>query len=663
MMNNGKINPWDARFGFFWYNDDEIFRFNEKEFDDKARRMAESGINIVMTFSCTHFRWSMKENWDVITKCLRDLTDACHRHGILVVEHHSSHLTFDPLDDEEWDYMERVLNKRNSSIDSWEGLRDYVSLDTIKGTESFRQIDGRTGEPARSNYKGWCMCFNNPDYRKEYFSYLERLYKETGIDGIMTDDVQYFGFGHACTCKHCRKLFRERHGYELPAPGEEWESFYDDFENPVFIAWQKFKKESTLEFQERVDEHFKGLGMEMLRPNYVSGNITFNWTAYSFEKALHLWDWVFQENCFSFVIKYSWPQFLTESRHRFNMGRLKGIPSMSMFYPDRYDSFYFTWALSMAWGQLFTATPEGEDMCDIEKIFRDFEMEHSSLLFNQQKKADVTIYWSYETANFTDPNKCRHISAVKGWTQALTFAGYSTDMVFASEESIDNDVHSFLIVPDVWILSEDEVNKLNRFIECGGKVLFTGKPAGVTGTPLGQLAEKAIFLAGTELDNKYYEPFNVDRWKRTSDRKKLPEFFADEMAESADAIIGDHVSRTVLPEKHDAMLNTYFSYDAKGENMLVHIINAMGTLDSTSEDGGHADTVPAFTKSCPKLTAFDLRVRESGIKKAYMFSIEFEGEKELRTTRDGEYLVIRIPGNTFSGHAIIRIPTGHKEEQ
>ncbi|MBN2884059.1 MAG: hypothetical protein JXN10_11065, partial [Clostridia bacterium] len=419
-MNNGKISPWDAKFGFFWYNDDEIFRFTEADFNDKARRMAESGINIVITFSCTHFRWSMKENWDVITRCLKNVVTACHRYGILVVEHHSSHLTFDPCDEEEWDYMERVLNKRLSSIDSWSGLREYVREKTIKGTESFRQIDGRTGEWARSSYKGWCMCFNNPDYRKEYFGYLEQLYKVTGIDGIMTDDVQYFGEGNACTCEHCRKGFLKEYGYELPKPGTSWNSFYNDFDNPVFVAWQKFKKDSTLRFHENVDEHFKGLGLELLRPNYVSGNITFNWTSYAFEKALHLWDWAFQENCFSFVIKYSWPQFLTESHHRYNMGRLKGIPSMSMFYPDRYDSFYFTWALSMAWGQLFTATPEGEDMCDVEKIFRDFEKKHSRILFNQKKKADVTIYWSYETANFCNPKECNHITAVKSWTQALT---------------------------------------------------------------------------------------------------------------------------------------------------------------------------------------------------------------------------------------------------
>ncbi len=656
-MNEGKINPWDAKFGFFWYNDDEIFRFTEKDFDEKASRMAESGINIVMTFSCTHFRWSMKENWDIITKCLKNVVVACHRHGILVVEHHSSHLTFDPLDEEEWDYMERVLNKRFSSIDSWKGLREYVLASTVKGTEGFRQIDGRTGEWARSNYKGWCMCFNNPDYRQDYFDYLEHLYKETGIDGIMADDVQYFGFGNACVCEHCRKGFKESYGYELPQPGREWDAFYEDFDNPLFIAWQKFKKDSTLKFQESLDRHFKSLGLQLLRPNYVSGNLSLNWTGYPFEKALHLWDWVFQENCFSFVIKYSWPQFLTESRHRFNMGRIKEIPSMSMFYPDRYDSFYFTWALSMAWGQLFTATPEGEDMCDVEKTFRDFEKKYKDLLFNQKKKADITIYWSYETANYCDPKKCNHITAVKSWLQALTFAGYSTDMVFASEDAIDNEIHSFLLVPDVWILTHKEIKKISNFMHGGGKVLFTGRPGKSSNSPLDCFSEKAIFLPETELDNNYYEPFSVDRWKMTSDRKELPSYKADKMAVVAKSIIGNLVEKKVIIDSQEELLNTYYSFDNNNSNMIVHIINAIGTLDSLSTDGGHADTIPGFIKNCPKLTSFDVKIRNKNASRAYLLSVEINEEVELKTKRKGEFLVVTVPGNTISGYGLIRIPT------
>lgn len=671
-MNNNKIVPWKAKFGFFWYNDDEIFKFTQKDFDAKAKKMADSGINIVMTFSCTHFRWTMKQHWDIITKCLAKVVKACHKNGILVVEHHSSHLTFDPLDEADWDRMGKTLNKRMSSIDSWEGLREYVLPETTKGTESYRQIDGRTGEYARTRYSGYGKCFNNPEYKEAYFNYLEMIYRETKIDGIMTDDVQYFGDGHACTCRYCRKKFKQEFGYDLPQPGKDWDEFYFDFENPIFVAWQQFKKNTTRRFQESVNKHFTNLGYELLRPNYQSSVVTFNWTGYPFEKVVHLWDWVFQENCFSFVIKYSWPQFLTESRHRFNMGRVGKVPSMSMFYPDRYDSFYFTWALCMAWGQMFTATPEGEDMCEIEKKFRDFEKKYSNLFFEQKKKADVTIYWSYETGNFCNPEKCRHITAVRGWTQALTFAGYSSDIVFASEETIDPGVHSFLIVPDVWMLSDDEINKLNRFVEDGGKILYTGQPGIKKPDGTKRQLEKVkqelciesdksvVFMERTGLDSLYYEPHSVDRWKNSTVRKQLPDYIADKMAEIASNILKNIVAKSVQCERCSEMLSIYPTYDKYEKNMLIHIINAMGTVDSAKRDGGHDDTIPGFMDDCPKLTSFDLKVNTKSSKNAYLISIEAKEEIKLKTKRDGDKLTIVVPGNTFSGYAMIKIPLEDK---
>ncbi|MFO7611852.1 MAG: hypothetical protein R6W99_05115 [Clostridia bacterium] len=680
---------WNAKFGFFWYNDDEIFRFTKSDFDDKARKLAESGINIVITFSCTHFRWSMKQHWDVINKCLANIVEACHAHNIKVVEHHSSHLTFDPLDDDEWDYMERVLGKRLSSIDSWKGLREYAKNGNTIATAEYRQIDGRTGEWARSSYKGWCMCFNNPGYRKEYFSYLEKLYEETGVDGIMTDDVQYFGAGHACSCSYCRMLFEAESGYVLPAPGEEWELFHGDFDNPAYVAWEKFKRNSTLRFHEDVTSHFKSLGLELLRPNYVSGNIAFNWTGYAFEKALHLWDWVFQENCFSYVIKHSWPQFLTEAGHRFNMGRFSDVPSMSMFYPDRYDSFYFAWSLSMAWGQLFTATPEGEDLCGIERKFREFEVKHRSLLAGQKKKADVTVYWSYETANYCDPGKSCHITAVKSWTQALVFAGYSTDMVFASESEIDCGVHGCLLVPDARMMGDDEFKKIYDFARKGGIVVYTGKPgerkpdgsyrsreeldrlAGLPSAISGQCGRselsagrgRIIIIGETSLDNDYYEPLNVDRWQRTEGRRRPPAYKAGEMAGEAIRILWPCVGKSIMPAESNEMVNYYMMYDTNERNVLIHIINAAGTLDNCSHDAGHSDTIPEFEKDAGKIFKTDIRVRIPDASSAYLVSPEFDGEISLRTETDGGWIEIKIPDGLFSGYAIVRIPLQEERKE
>ncbi|MFP4444359.1 MAG: hypothetical protein ACLFST_14655, partial [Spirochaetia bacterium] len=345
-------DPWDTYFGFYWYNDDEIFRSSQKDLDAQAESHKENGINHVITFSSTHFRWSFRRYWHLLNDVLSMVVEACHKHGIAVTEHHSSHLTFNPIDKADIQYMERVLNKRNSSLGSWPLLLEDCYADPlIDGVplSSLRQIDGRTGNWARSNYHGWGFCFNNPVYRRYYLRYLQTVY-ETGVDGIMTDDVQYFGMddqrqSHACACPYCRAKFLQETGYSLPRPGEEWNNWYGNYADPSFPAFLHFKTKSTRDFHVLVKEHYESLNLRPLRPNYQSNVLVRNPTAYCLETVPDL-DWIFQENCFSHIIRYSWPNWMVEARHRFAVGRRRGIPSMSLFYPDREDTVLFTWALS-----------------------------------------------------------------------------------------------------------------------------------------------------------------------------------------------------------------------------------------------------------------------------------------------------------------------------
>lgn len=135
---------WDTKFEFYWYNVDEIFSYSDNDFEAQAEKMTKTGINVIITFSSTHFRWSYRPYWDIINQCIGKIVRACHKYGIKVVEHHSSHLTFDPLCSDDWDYMERLLNKRQSSIDSWKGIRDNIASDPLvngKPLSSYRNLD------------------------------------------------------------------------------------------------------------------------------------------------------------------------------------------------------------------------------------------------------------------------------------------------------------------------------------------------------------------------------------------------------------------------------------------------------------------------------------------------------------------------------------------
>jgi hypothetical protein len=473
-----KHDPWNERYAWYWYNDQEIFYYTEEDFDRKAREFSDSGINIVITFSNTHFRWSFINWWDLLTETLRKIVTSCHKYGIKVVEHHSSQYTFNPLNDSDWQYVkeESLIRKRNTDLANWKGLPELMASDNSmvngKLVSTFRQIDGSTGcFSRRSGYSAYLMCFNNPDYRTEYFKYLKAVCA-TGIDGIMNDDVQYAPTS-SCTCIHCRKLFKEKTGYDLPYP-DKWKDFENDYDNPVFIAFKRFKLESTTDFKFALDNYYKSLGYNLLRPNYISTILESNWSCTAFETSRRLWTNIFQENIFSSIIKYSYPSYLTEAIQRFAMARQNNVPSMSLFYPKRFDDFYFSWSLSKLWGQSYTATQEGYDLNEYESKFRSFEQDHYDFYIRVKKVPDVAFYQSSKTRDYTKDAYKKYVKPFLSWMQASHFSGLNTDMVF--EYNGLNELQKFpcIVVSNVAMMSDNELKNIRDYAETGGKLIIIG---------------------------------------------------------------------------------------------------------------------------------------------------------------------------------------------
>ena len=94
------MNPWKERFAWFWYNDEEIFRFSDEDFDKKAAEFAHNGVTTVITFSVTHFRWDYEPWWDHLLEILKKIVAACHKYGIKVV--------IEPLNSKETNFINTV---------------------------------------------------------------------------------------------------------------------------------------------------------------------------------------------------------------------------------------------------------------------------------------------------------------------------------------------------------------------------------------------------------------------------------------------------------------------------------------------------------------------------------------------------------------------------
>ena len=427
--------PWQSKIAFFWYCDEEIFEFSENQFVEKARKYAESGIDTIITFSNTHGRWNYYPYWSKINETIGKVCNAFHKFDIKVIEHHSCSLVLPPLESNKFDTRCSGIN-----LKYWVNLEQFICSDPLidgVSLSSMLQIDGRTGTISGSPYNCNCFCYNNPDFRRIYFKYLEGVY-EAKVDGIMTDDVQYYGSGHSCSCIHCRKLFNEQTGYEIPDSGNAWVDFWGDYDNPIYVAWEKFRRDSADDFQIAVNKHYEGLGLNMLRPNYISDILYHNRTAYPFENVSWIWDCIFQENCYHDITKYSWPAHAVEAAHRYALAKRNNVPAMSLFYHTRQDAYYFTWALANSWGQLYSTTPLNDAYKDrlllLEKKYRSFEKDHEILLYNSTKQADIGFYLSFKTRDYVKNSASENMSSLVACMQAAYFSNLSFGMVFEDDD-------------------------------------------------------------------------------------------------------------------------------------------------------------------------------------------------------------------------------------
>ena len=476
---------WHARWAAYWYGDEEFFNYTEADYDAKARLLSEVGINAVITFGGFHFRWSFVDEWPQLLEVLRRIVESCHRYGIKVVEHHSAILTHNPQGEKEWEWTFNV--RRDGGVDPkrhpgfMRGLREGDLQYKGVWLSQMRQIDPRTGQFSRTNYRGWALCFNNPLWRKLYFEHLEEIYA-CGVDGIMTDDVQFWPIGYGCGCPYCRGEFHEATGYEMPPTGMDDPDFYGNMANPAYRAWILWRTESTAAHHRRVTKHFRELGLELCRPFYSSSDTTtraIQGLGGMVENVAELMSTIFTEVCSVEAQGHCWPREGAEAKHRSALSYRYGVPPMCLFYPHNSQENLLCWALTKSWGQRYWGCNSRLTLQEEAKMLKpafSFEAAHPEIYQRPEPVSEVGVLFSAQTRNTYKGMDDRHyVREWCGWCETLMRANVPFDVIIDPDlaERRYFDRFKVLILPNAAHLSDDQITALTAFIEGGGKVIIT----------------------------------------------------------------------------------------------------------------------------------------------------------------------------------------------
>ena len=459
---------------------------NNGVFDEIERRadsFAAASADTAIIFGA-HFRWDYLPYWDILHLYMNQVAEALNERGLQLFDHHSCTLThrYDKPEDVRnlmFRYMRHLpLVPSRKAVSSWQYNGEYLN--------SWRTIDARTGESMQvKQYSAEEYCINNPGFRAAYRKYLARLLAETGIKGLMCDDMIYFGGYYQCACPYCRAKL----SFELPAA--DCSSFWKNWGNLQWIEYLRMRRESVGEFMEYVKaslpEYFPL--MSCCTSGAYGGN---NYNALSAHEFLR------GDNLLNLEICGDEPgnvqEHLASSSYHAGIAKMYQVPVTAIGYGFFPDSAEHLWALNHFSGfSTWFSTLKGnlglvheqleqlpDDASPVSRAFA-FEKEHPELFAGEQKSA-CAVYFSETTKTDSYFGACETGSTLdyRSFMFRLCKAGVPAETIFIFPENATDIPCVFL--PSASIMTQQERTAMKKYIANGGYVFAFG-PDDLTSFP------------------------------------------------------------------------------------------------------------------------------------------------------------------------------------
>lgn len=438
---------------------------NDKAMKADVRSFGECSINTVLTEGLR--RIMLYEDRGIsgeVNRGVKKAVDACHAAGIRIVHHVTACLA------------------GNNIAEIPESRRGWLN------------VDAGTGEYAYTpEWRGWyTWCINNPDFRAEYFRVCRNAVRETGVDGLMADEVYFRTGWHNCACGSCREKYHDYKGFSLPCSDDK--DFWGNFENPAFRAWLEFRLESVGDFYEDLyagirKEHPDPLllGCKNHEPNPINSQVI----GENNEERMRGVNMLFLETGYESFL-YGWRRLSTEYMCYGALSEYYEAPVLSIMYNPNPDDGFLGWALRHAHNIKVWATSRrgklsyGEQLLHSPedlKMFGDlfaWEKKHQSGLPERViPAAEACILLSASTRDLADHGPRNriwdyYVKELSGWCQLLT------DRYIQFSVILENRLKTpflgrfqLVILPNAACLGDKERDEVLEYLSGGGNLIFS----------------------------------------------------------------------------------------------------------------------------------------------------------------------------------------------
>ena len=450
----------------------------EEKIVQRAKKFRDAGIDTVVIFGC-HFRWDHIYNWERFHQLLKFIVETCHQEGIKVFDHHSANLTHrvNSLDDY------RKVNRKNRHHVPFFPSREFADTITFDGHKlnDFRMKSVQDDKPCYLDaYNAEVFCMNNTNFVNAYKKYIEKLL-ETGIDGLMCDDIVYYPGWDGCGCKYCREKFKDQYGHDLPPAKDE--NFWGNYESPAFKDWINMRYHDPVDFLAALQKTV-GTDFPLMSCCSNSSVKVGNSSGMSAETMCKSLNNVMLEICGEIVSeKNDYSIRIPNVMLHKAIADKYGYANICLGYAHNPDSAFVIWAFnkifaSNAWistltGRFGVAEKVRKtipDEADIISEAYNFEKENENL-FRGESTAKLAVLFSLDNLMY---NGCAQSDYSQPWHD-ITIELFKQNIQFDVVLDIPSpDKYPFLLLSNFDCVSTEDNNRLLEYMKDGGIIIASG---------------------------------------------------------------------------------------------------------------------------------------------------------------------------------------------
>ncbi len=408
----------------------------EIETIEDARRivgpLADQGYSAIMV-SGLHMRYTFVPLWETrILPYMKLICQAAHEAGMRVIDHYDVPIFYS-------------------------GGYPFLLADDHLG---WTQRDIRYGTPTR------VYCINNPGFRSHFFSWARRVQREAGIDAYQIDEV-YFQSRYHCGCEHCRRLFTEQTGFELPREPDS--PVLNNDADPLWQLWRLWQSISVQRFK-------RDFLAEIHRENPAAFLSNYTTTYYSASPGGGLWPTVF---C-SYAIGKEGVSRVPFQNYRYCIADRRLYHSITdafdcapwmLWYPLTGSAGRFCWAMSQA------CNDAQWHVASVASSIRDLiKWPHKTRKFDYEPLADVAMVFSEKSKSASLWTGCYHGMETLGWGEAMVGANIQYRQIH--EIAVTPELlarHRLVILPRMTLIDEPNRRAFEEYVRGGGTLIITAE--------------------------------------------------------------------------------------------------------------------------------------------------------------------------------------------